>query len=157
MAEGPSFCKQFPRRCTCSGCAEVCVGVILLCQVLTVYFSLLNLFIFFSNKGFVAVPTKNADGTLNLMNWECAIPGKKGVKLLTHSTSSALHSCLLHSLTCSNGSFHRHRGKEGCSNCACCSRMTILLRLQNVSYSDLVPAKDTDFVTPAQSLLMPQN
>ncbi|XP_071491969.1 SUMO-conjugating enzyme UBC9-B [Diadema setosum] len=26
--------------------------------------------------GFVAKPTKNADGTLNLMNWECAIPGK---------------------------------------------------------------------------------
>ncbi|RXN07437.1 BTB POZ domain-containing KCTD5-like isoform X2 [Labeo rohita] len=29
-------------------------------------------------KGFVAVPTKNPDGTMNLMNWECAIPGKKG-------------------------------------------------------------------------------
>merc|ERR1712071_520536 len=28
--------------------------------------------------GFVARPTKNTDGTLNLMNWECAIPGKKG-------------------------------------------------------------------------------
>ncbi|XP_058875393.1 SUMO-conjugating enzyme UBC9-B-like isoform X2 [Acipenser ruthenus] len=28
--------------------------------------------------GYVAVPTKNTDGTLNLMNWECAIPGKKG-------------------------------------------------------------------------------
>jgi len=28
--------------------------------------------------GFVARPTKNSDGTLNLMNWECAIPGKKG-------------------------------------------------------------------------------
>uniref|UniRef100_A0A8D2HKZ0 SUMO-conjugating enzyme UBC9 n=1 Tax=Urocitellus parryii TaxID=9999 RepID=A0A8D2HKZ0_UROPR len=28
--------------------------------------------------GFVAVPTKNPDGTRNLMNWECAIPGKKG-------------------------------------------------------------------------------
>ncbi|GFR26780.1 SUMO-conjugating enzyme UBC9 [Trichonephila clavata] len=27
--------------------------------------------------GFVARPTKNPDGTLNLMNWECAIPGKK--------------------------------------------------------------------------------
>uniref|UniRef100_A0AAA9YHV5 Ubiquitin conjugating enzyme E2 I n=1 Tax=Homo sapiens TaxID=9606 RepID=A0AAA9YHV5_HUMAN len=31
--------------------------------------------------GFVAVPTKNPDGTMNLMNWECAIPGKKGVWL----------------------------------------------------------------------------
>ncbi|KAI4889603.1 hypothetical protein NFI96_014623 [Prochilodus magdalenae] len=29
-------------------------------------------------KGFVAVPIKNPDGTMNLMNWECAIPGKKG-------------------------------------------------------------------------------
>ncbi|MPC91023.1 SUMO-conjugating enzyme UBC9 [Portunus trituberculatus] len=28
--------------------------------------------------GFIARPTKNPDGTLNLMNWECAIPGKKG-------------------------------------------------------------------------------
>lgn len=28
--------------------------------------------------GFVARPVKNADGTLNLMTWECAIPGKKG-------------------------------------------------------------------------------
>ncbi|KAI7803692.1 putative SUMO-conjugating enzyme UBC9-like [Triplophysa rosa] len=28
--------------------------------------------------GFVAVPTKNPDGTMNLMNWECGIPGKKG-------------------------------------------------------------------------------
>lgn len=29
--------------------------------------------------GFVARPTKNPDGTLNLLIWECAIPGKKGV------------------------------------------------------------------------------
>uniref|UniRef100_A0A1B0EU88 SUMO-conjugating enzyme UBC9 n=1 Tax=Lutzomyia longipalpis TaxID=7200 RepID=A0A1B0EU88_LUTLO len=28
--------------------------------------------------GFVARPTKNPDGSLNLMVWECAIPGKKG-------------------------------------------------------------------------------
>lgn len=28
--------------------------------------------------GFVARPSKNADGSLNLMNWECSIPGKKG-------------------------------------------------------------------------------
>ncbi|XP_064376034.1 SUMO-conjugating enzyme UBC9 isoform X2 [Dromaius novaehollandiae] len=32
--------------------------------------------------GFVAVPTKNPDGTMNLMNWECAIPGKKGKSVL---------------------------------------------------------------------------
>ena len=28
--------------------------------------------------GFIAKPSKNPDGSLNLMNWECAIPGKKG-------------------------------------------------------------------------------
>ncbi|XP_036295670.1 SUMO-conjugating enzyme UBC9-like [Pipistrellus kuhlii] len=28
--------------------------------------------------GFVAVPTKNRDGTLNLMKWKCAVPGKRG-------------------------------------------------------------------------------
>ncbi|CAJ0921163.1 unnamed protein product [Ranitomeya imitator] len=34
--------------------------------------------------GFVAVPTKNPDGTMNLMNWECAIPGKKGEDYLNY-------------------------------------------------------------------------
>jgi len=33
-------------------------------------------------QGFVARPTKAVDGTLNLMNWECGIPGKKGVSPL---------------------------------------------------------------------------
>ncbi|CAH1383043.1 hypothetical protein MTP99_007077 [Tenebrio molitor] len=28
--------------------------------------------------GFVARPSKSPDGSLNLMNWECCIPGKKG-------------------------------------------------------------------------------
>ncbi|XP_065065752.1 SUMO-conjugating enzyme UBC9-B-like [Rhopilema esculentum] len=28
--------------------------------------------------GFVAKPAKNEDGTLNMMQWECSIPGKKG-------------------------------------------------------------------------------
>jgi len=28
--------------------------------------------------GFVAKPKTNEDGTLNLMHWECVIPGKKG-------------------------------------------------------------------------------
>lgn len=32
-------------------------------------------------QGFVARPIKNVDGTLNLMLWECAIPGKKGVSI----------------------------------------------------------------------------
>jgi len=35
----------------------------------------------FLGQGFVARPTKAADGTLNLMNWECGIPGKKGVSV----------------------------------------------------------------------------
>lgn len=42
-------------------------------------------------QGFVAVPTKNPDGTMNLMNWECAIPGKKGVSrpvVLIHRNKS---------------------------------------------------------------------
>lgn len=43
--------------------------------------------LFSLSQGFIARPTKNPDGTLNLMNWECAIPGKKGVSCaccLTH-------------------------------------------------------------------------
>ncbi|VDN98008.1 unnamed protein product [Rodentolepis nana] len=28
--------------------------------------------------GFVAKPRKNADGTMDLLNWDCSIPGKKG-------------------------------------------------------------------------------
>lgn len=27
----------------------------------------------------MAKPAKNPDGTLNLLNWECAIPGRKNV------------------------------------------------------------------------------
>lgn len=27
--------------------------------------------------GFIAKPARNEDGTLNLFQWECAIPGKK--------------------------------------------------------------------------------
>lgn len=45
------------------------------------------LWIFALIQGFVAVPTKNPDGTMNLMNWECAIPGKKGVRLTVVLTS----------------------------------------------------------------------
>lgn len=30
-------------------------------------------------QGFVAKPAKNSDGTKNLFNWECKIPGKKAV------------------------------------------------------------------------------
>lgn len=35
-------------------------------------------------QGFVARPSKNPDGSLNLMNWECCIPGKKGVCALRY-------------------------------------------------------------------------
>ena len=40
---------------------------------------LLHSYKYFLVQGFVARPTKNPDGSLNLMNWECAIPGKPGV------------------------------------------------------------------------------
>lgn len=47
-------------------------------------------------QGFVAVPTKNPDGTMNLMNWECAIPGKKGVILsfMIHLHTASFFFCL---------------------------------------------------------------
>lgn len=32
-------------------------------------------------KGFFAKPMKKDDGTYNLQEWECAIPGKAGVSL----------------------------------------------------------------------------
>lgn len=48
---------------------------------------ILTLSLFALFQGFVAVPTKNPDGTMNLMNWECAIPGKKGVRLILVLTS----------------------------------------------------------------------
>lgn len=38
----------------------------------------------------MARPSKNPDGSLNLMNWECCIPGKKGVSHLK------IYSTLLH-------------------------------------------------------------
>ncbi|CAG2248721.1 UBC9 [Mytilus edulis] len=44
-----------------------------------IYFEGEYVVILFSFAGFKpARPTKNPDGTLNLLNWECAIPGKKG-------------------------------------------------------------------------------
>lgn len=33
-------------------------------------------------QGFFAKPVKNPDGTYNLQEWECAIPGKNGVSIL---------------------------------------------------------------------------
>ena len=40
----------------------------------TIFWTTISIF-----QGFVARPWKNTDGTLNLLNWECYIPGKKGV------------------------------------------------------------------------------
>lgn len=42
-------------------------------------------------QGFVARPTKNSDGTLNLLNWECAIPGKKNVICLKNLINVYIH------------------------------------------------------------------
>lgn len=38
--------------------------------------------IHFLIQGFIAKPVKNKDGTLNLFEWECSIPGKSNVYLL---------------------------------------------------------------------------
>ncbi|RXN32826.1 interleukin-2 receptor subunit beta-like protein [Labeo rohita] len=57
--------------------------------------------------GFVAVPTKNPDGTMNLMNWECAIPGKKGVCKVYYQQVPPL--CAPHYSDTSSGSTDEHR------------------------------------------------
>lgn len=38
-------------------------------------------FWFFAFKGFVAKPATLPDGTVNLMVWNCTIPGKAGVSI----------------------------------------------------------------------------
>lgn len=50
-------------------------------SILSTFCKILTICVIALIQGFVAVPTKNPDGTMNLMNWECAIPGKKGVRL----------------------------------------------------------------------------
>lgn len=81
MAEGPSFRKWLLMlwEAPVLGWGE---GVSLQASTKHRYHKLFTLScgIF---QGFVAVPTKNPDGTMNLMNWECAIPGKKGVMCFT--------------------------------------------------------------------------
>lgn len=69
------------------------------CSVLVKWIlSIFPTYVNYSNilQGFVARPAKNADGSLNLMNWECAIPGKKGV---SHSSlillSKSTFCCIL--------------------------------------------------------------
>ena len=55
------------------------------CIFSVLYFCCHNFFLCLL-QGFVAKPTKNTDGTLNLMAWDCYIPGKKGVS--AHRTYS---------------------------------------------------------------------
>jgi hypothetical protein len=43
-------------------------------------------------QGFVAKPETGADGALNLMVWQCTIPGKVGVCSSTY-TSFTNHEC----------------------------------------------------------------
>lgn len=45
----------------------------------------------------MAKPTKNPDGTLNLYNWECKIPGKKGVSdiVMELSVDEEVHALIL--------------------------------------------------------------
>ena len=43
-------------------------------------------------QGFVAKPSKNSDGTLNLLNWDCYIPGKKGVSIAPSGEYMMLNS-----------------------------------------------------------------
>lgn len=50
-------------------------------EPLSKYRLILNILIY-RFQGFVARPIKNMDGTLNLMVWECAIPGKKTVSII---------------------------------------------------------------------------
>jgi hypothetical protein len=42
-------------------------------------------------QGFWARPGKNDDGTMDLMNWSCGIPGKAGVSLLYCQMLSVLN------------------------------------------------------------------
>lgn len=43
----------------------------------------------------MAKPVKNPDGTMNLLNWECAIPGKKAVCIACLMLSCGIMSLLL--------------------------------------------------------------
>lgn len=66
-------------------------------------------------KGFFARPARNPDGTFDMMQWICGIPGKKGVRLVS--------SLLLMS---------RHTGKMEIIPWQCTSRRTIPQNRQNV-------------------------
>jgi len=46
----------------------------------------------FRRQGFVATPMKNPDGTLNLMVWSCAIPGKENVRKPAAARDSVGHA-----------------------------------------------------------------
>jgi len=75
-------------------------------------------------QGFVARPTKNPDGSLNLMSWECAIPGKKSVSQLL---SNKLRTLVLNSWFC------RLPGRVGCTSSVWFLRMIIHQAHRNVN------------------------
>ena len=61
-----------------------------------------------TSQGFWAKPTKAADGSLNLLNWEVGIPGKSGVSRAV-CTAFLLNSC-------------RARGSTAYTNSTCSSQ-----------------------------------
>ena len=70
MAQRPSLCKRrrrcaYPARPASADLSE---------RLTSDFWST------FCLQGFVATPMKNPDGTLNLMVWSCAIPGKENVR-----------------------------------------------------------------------------
>jgi hypothetical protein len=53
------------------------------------FFSCPSAFADCHSQGFIARPTKEG-ATMNLLNWECAIPGKKGVRFSDYFTQAQL-------------------------------------------------------------------
>lgn len=102
---------------------------------------------------------KNPDGSLNLMTWECAIPGKKGVSILdllpsvrfwwllntTFKVSTKLFyinkQCISNKMATINMTLQiyasRHHGKADCTSSVWSSKMIILQALQNASLNPL--------------------
>lgn len=67
-------------------------------------------------QGFVARPIKNVDGTLNLMVWECAIPGKKGVSFIGGFDGCVMGTDIFNGF--SQYKRHRPRGRVAFTSCA---------------------------------------
>lgn len=106
----------------------------------------------FGFQGFVARPTKMQDGSLNLMVWECAIPGKKTVSfnfffLSIRSYQLAANYCMTPPVFSYGLLFYmwvsieelsfflkcRLHGKEVCINFVWSSKMIIPPALQSVN------------------------